>query len=637
MCERMQEGHPVSKFAFILHADVVGSTVLVQQDERIAHERIQAAFQRLVETITSYGGVAHEVRGDALVAEFEKASDAVCAALRFQQDNTSHNAGLSDPILVQLRIGIAMGEVVIENHTVTGAGVVLAQRLEQLAVSGGVVVQGAVHEAIPARLPFEYHSLGEQSLKGFDEPVAACSVSLPPEMQIPLPQTRSTTATSFLQRTTTRYAMLILAAIGILAGVVTWWQPWRSDAEPASIERMVQQLPDKPSIAVLPFDNISGDPEQEYFSDGISEDIITDLSRLSNLSVIARNSSFTYKGRSVKVQQIGEDLGVQYVLEGSVRKAGKRIRITAQLVDTSTGHHLWAQRYDREQADVFELQDDITEQIVSALSIHLSDEEKRNIGRVVTNSFEAYDLFLRAQGFANRYTREGGSQTIELYEQAIRLDPVFARAYGALAVVLARQILRGMSENPVEMSERALSLARKAESIDPKSPHVQWALGYVYMYKKEFDKAIESLQKAVSISPNFADGYGLLALINNNLGNADEAIQLIEKGIKLNPYYSWDYPYNLGRANYALGEYQKAVNYLEQALERNPAVTHPKFYLASSLIQLGRQDDAEWVITELAMGDAEYSISHLQNVLPIGNSDLLDRLLSDLRAAGLPE
>ena len=285
---------PLRKLAVLLHADVVNSTSLVKKNETIAHDRIQDTFHRFSKTISNYDGIAHEIRGDALVAEFSRASDAVSASIAFQTANTTHNEQLSGDIQPVLRIGIAMGEVVVADNTVTGEGIVLAQRLEQLAETGGVVVQGSVSETVPTRFPFEFDSLGEQMLKGFDQPIRAFAVQLKRGEQIPDSESSA-----------------VIPEFGT------------SDAH----ERPPLALPDKPSIAVLPFTNMSNEPEQDYFADGIAEDIITALSRLNWLFVIARNSSFAYKNRSVDIRQIAHDLGVRYVLEGSVRKGGDRVRI----------------------------------------------------------------------------------------------------------------------------------------------------------------------------------------------------------------------------------------------------------------------------------------------------------------------
>jgi len=628
---------PSHKLVVILHADVVGSTVLVQYDETLAHQRIQDSFRRFSETIEAYDGVTRELRGDALVAEFDHASDAVCAGIAFQADNAQINATLEDDVRPEVRIGISMGEVVIADNTVTGAGVVLAQRLEQLADPGGMCIQDAAYQSVPKRLPFEYESLGEQEVKGFEEPVRAYRVALKSGMSIPSPDLPSgTRETKSVWR---RVAGAVVVLLIVVGGGFAWWQPWKPEFEPASVERMAFPLPDKPSIAVLPFTNMSGDAEQEYFVDGITEDLITDLSKLSGLRVVARNSTFTYKGQSPDLREVGRDLNVRYVLEGSVRKASGKLRITAQLVDASNGYHLWAERYDRNLEDIFALQDEVTQKIVTALSVTLTGQEKEQLARAATNNFEAYELFLRGQRYFRSLTKDDNALAQEMYKRAIGLDPTFARAYGALAVTYGVDIRRGWSNHPAETLDRALELAQKAVALDGSSPQVQWALGYVYLFKKQYQQAIDALQLAVRLAPNYADGYGLLALINNQLGQseAEEAIRLIRKAMTLNPHYTFDYPYNLGRAYYTVGRYAEAVEALQEATERNEAALNPHLFLAASYVRLRQQDDAEWEIDQIDVLDPEYTISKYANTSRIRDKDQLNSLLNDLRRAGLPE
>ena len=326
----MTQSRRTGKLAVILHADIAGSTSLVQQDEHLAHERIQDTFLRFSGTIEKYQGHVRELRGDALLAEFERASDAVTAVLAFQAEQAEFVAQLNDNIQPAVRVGISLGEVIIADNTVTGAGVVLAQRIEQLAEPGGLCITGAVHEALPQRMPFEQDDLGERQVKGFDEQIKVYAVSLCPGASIPEPEALPQT------------------------------------------EAVALALPDKPSIAVLPFTNMSGDSEQEYFSDGITEDIITALSRISGLLVVARNSTMVYKGKTVDVRQVGKEQGVRYVLEGSVRKGGNRVRITAQLIDATTGHHQWADRYDRDLNDIFAVQDEVTRNVTLELQVQLT-------------------------------------------------------------------------------------------------------------------------------------------------------------------------------------------------------------------------------------------------------------------------
>jgi adenylate cyclase len=622
------------KLAVILHADVAASTRLVQQDEHVAHERIQDAFNRFSSVINQYSGHVLELRGDALLAEFDRPSDAVSATLSFQSNHSKFLSSLEGDLKPEIRVGIAMGEVVVADNTVTGAGVVLAQRVEQLANPGGLCISSAVQESLSKRLPVEFNNLGEQTLKGFDDPVKVFSVKLKSGEMVSPPQSRS--QPRLHQNFRKQYGLVIVVLI--IIGVSIYFDyKGEQQEDPTSMDKMSLPIPDKPSIAVLPFANNSIDPDQEYLSDGISGDIITDLSKLQGLTVIARNSSFNFRDKTTTVQEIGKNLGVNYILEGSVQKSGNRLRVTAQLVDAKTGHQLWAERFDHGLTDIFLLQDEITREIISALSIRLSVDEQKHLGGNVPTSFEAYDLFLRGQQVSVDFSEEAIAQAVELYRQAIRLDPNYAHAHGALAVARIRQFFIGFTDTPARMRDRALELARKAADMDPGSHQIQWSLGYIHMYRKEFDEALQAAESAVSLSPNYADGYALLALVKNNLGQADEVIPLIEKAMVLNPHYTWDYIYQLGRAYYALGEYEKSVSYLRQALERNESAGYPRLFLAASYVNLGQVDEAEWEITQAQMAHPEYTYSHLQKTAPIGNKKLLDRFFSDLRTAGLTE
>ena len=358
------------KLAVILHADVAGSTRLVQQDEHLAHERIQDSFRRLSDIIEKYRGRVLELRGDALLAEFDRPSDAVTAALAFQSDQAYYLSRLKDDLKPGVRIGIAMGEVVIADDTVTGAGVVLAQRVEQLSEAGSLCITAALHEALPKRMPFDLENLGEQVLKGFDDPVRVYRVDLSPGASIPPPQ-------AHIQRQNPSIPWKLITAVVVLllvvlAGIAYWSKALKLPEETASPDRMVTQLPDKTSIAVLPFINMSDDPAQEYFVDGMTEDLITDLAKIESLFVIARNTAFTYKGQSVVIPEVARELGVKYVLEGSVRRDVDRVRINAQLIDGTSGAHVWAERYDGSLADVFTLQDKVTGEIITQLQITLT-------------------------------------------------------------------------------------------------------------------------------------------------------------------------------------------------------------------------------------------------------------------------
>jgi adenylate cyclase len=626
---KLEERQP-RKLAVILHADVVGSTTLVQQDETLAHNRIQDVFHRFSATIKAYSGLTHELRGDALVAEFDRASDAISAALAFQAGNERFNSALEDDIRPQLRVGISLGEVVIADNTVTGEGVVLAQRLEQLADSGSVCIQGAVHEAAPGRLPYEYESLGEQELKGFTDPVRAFAVRVKPGEAIPAPELHEQSK----RLTTTTSAIALVIIVGV---ALAWWQPWKPGFEPASLDRMAFALPDKPSIAVLPFDNLSGDPEQEYFADGLTENVISTLSQLPSMFVIARNSTFVYKGQPVKVQQVAEDLGVRYVLEGSFQRSDKRIRVHAQLIDALTGHHLWAERFDRMWTDIFSLQDDITQSIVSALALKLTEEEKAKLARRYTDSVEAYDYFLRGQSSTFRFTDEDNRHARDLFTQAIALDPNFGRAYGGLAMTHAHDYRFGWTNEAVTSLDRALEYAQEGARVNPDLPQTQFVLGQIHAFRREHESALESARKTIALDRNFADGYALLGVSHTHMGRAQEAVAEIEKAMRLNPHPPAIYHLTLGRALYFLGRYDEAAPILERAVELNQSYLLSHLLLAAAYGQVGNEEGADWQQVEILGLDPDFTIGDWLSREIIVDQSYLERLTSGLRKAGLPE
>lgn len=637
------EDQPQRKLAAVLQVDMAGYSRLMGDDEAGTLARLKILQQDLLyPTVKAFHGRIVKLMGDGLLVEYPSVVEAVACAVTIQQRMAQHNRDVADSEKIQFRVGINLSDVIIDGDDIYGDGVNICARLEGLAPTGGICISGTVYDALGNKLPLDFKSLGEQKVKNIAQPVRVYSVQLAAGAELPKPGEQIHSAESLtnsarkLKLQKWLLAVFLLVFTAVLA-LLSWLQPWQQKESSLNSEGIVATSPNKPSIAVLPFSNMSGDSEQEYFSDGISEDIITKISQLKNLAVIARNSSFTYKGTNTKVQDIGKDLGVRYVLEGSVRKVDDRVRITAQLIDSHSGHQLWAEKFDRKLTDVFAVQDEITDRITTALSVKLSVDEQTQVAKNSTNNFEAYDLFLKGQRASATMAKEGLDNAIGLYREAIRLDPGFARAYGSLAVTMERQTHLGYTDSPVEASERALKLAQKAVSIDPSSPQAQWALAYVYMRKKQFDDAIAALEKAIEVAPNYADGYGLLALIYNNLGQAEDALRLIKKGMELNPYYTYDYPYNLGRAYYTLKDYAKAAQQLENAIERNEAIFLPRLYLAASYVQLGRQDEAEWQITELEVLIPGSTISHWEKIVVIADEDLRKRLFNDLRAAGMAE
>lgn len=535
---------PKRKLAVLLHADVVGSTALVQLNETVAHKRIQDTFRRFSEVISSHDGVTHEIRGDALVAEFARASDAVGASLAFQAANTAHNDNLPDEVRPVIRVGIAMGEVVIADNTITGEGIVLAQRLEQLAEPGGVCIQGAAYETVPKRLPFDFENLRERELKGFDEPVRVYTVR----------QSRLSTSGSEV---------------------------------PTRPETLAPDQPDRASIAVLAFTNMSGDPEQEFFCDGITEDIITELSRFPVLSVIARHSSFAFKGEKVDIKDVGEKLGVHYVVEGSVRRAGNRVRITAQLIETATGNHIWAERYDRELEDIFAVQDEVTRAIVATIAAQLGKTVSESAARKHPASIKSYEYFLQGNRHYYRFNPDDNVKAAELFEKAIEIDPQFARAYAGLANTYTTDYFLGWQrrENALQNAREAAQKALNLDSNDALARLVQaWAL----IGHGRWEEAELELDRVLSLKPGDADVLAEAGLTAKNVGRVEDGIALLEEAIRLNPLFPESYRRWLGLSYYRAKRYQDAAT----ALRAAPLDGWAYGCLAASLAHLGEREQA---------------------------------------------
>ena len=589
----MAKDRLTGKLAVILHADVAGSTALIHQDERLAHERIRDAFQRFRRNIEKYHGLVLELRGDALLAEFERASDAVASTLAFQADQANFNSRLSDDLRPLVRVGIAFGEVISADNTVTGAGVVLAQRVEQLADAGGVCITAALHEAIPRRMPFDLEDLGDQLLKGFDDPVHVYRVELRPGESIPSPVKAAKRGFS-KTRDQLKVAIAVFVVV-VVAGIVYWLLPPEVLEEPASVERMAFPLPDKPSIAVLPFINMSGDAEQEYFVDGITEDLITDLSKLAGLFVIARNSSFTYKGKSVKVGQIAKELGVHYVLEGSVRRAGNQVRINAKLVEATSGGHLWAERYDGSLQDIFALQDQVTRQIVAALKVSLSGEEEAQWEAHETDSVEAHDAFLQGWSHYKLGTPRDLARGIPYLEEAIRLDPDYSRAHAALSSIYWDAYVSDWAFDLGMPSFTAEKLANEhlQQALKTPNPLAHSQQAQVYLSLGFPEQAVQEAQQAVDLDGNDAIAHATLAKALVLLDRAQEGGDVIRRAMRLDPHHPPGFLTILGAAIFGQEQFQSAVKILERAVNRNPEDETPLIYLASCYGHLGRMREAE--------------------------------------------
>ena len=626
----MPGGRRSDRLAVILHADVAGSTALVQQNEQLAHERIQSTFQRFGATISKYHGYVRELRGDALLAEFERASDAVTAALAFQTEQLQYDAQLDDSIKPRVRVGIAMGEVIVADDTITGAGVVLAQRIEQLTEPGGVGIQGAAYETIPGRFPFDYQNLGEHGVKGFDNPVKLFSASLKRDTDIPLPSPHA--------RSAGKTALAVATVAVILIGTaLIWTEPWRTREQPGSADPMADVLSEKASIVVLPFDNLSDDAAQEYFAHGITEDITTDLSRISDLFVISRNSAFTYKDKAVDPKQVSRELGVKFVLEGSVRRMGELLRINVQLIDGNSGGHLWANRYDGVADEVFEFQDSVIKSVVSSLSLKLDADRYNRFAQSETTDSEAYDAFLRGWAHFVRRTPADYAEAATQFKRAVSLDPEYSRAYAALAATYWEGWERwwykqlGFDEwnGPREEAEKYLEIAlRKPTAI------AHQVASEVRRHQDRHADMVREAKAAVEFDPNDPNSYIGLSLALLLDGNAEGALEAADRAMILDPQNPAYYFYLKGMANFSLERYEQAAEYLERALERNPANFSANNFLIPTYAHLGRIDVAR---ERLAKHPLPLSVDWIEYYYRYKHPEDWARLADGLRLAGVPD
>ena len=433
---------------------------------------------------------------------------------------------------------------------------------------------------------------------------------------------------------------LIIAVVAVAGAVAVWnfyLRPSPPQFEPASIEKMALPLPDKPSIAVLPFEYIGGDPKYEYIADGMTEDIITSLSKISNLFVIARNSVFTYKGKPVKVQQVSEELGVRYVLEGSVQKAGDRVRITTQLVDATKGHHLWAERYDRELKDIFALQEEIAQKIVSALEIKLTEGEEERAWRKYTDNPEAYDYFLRGIQYMYIYKKEANARARQMFERAVELDPEFAPGYAWIGCSHLYDVWYQWSKSPAQSYQLAFEMAQKALAMDDSVAYAYNVMGWFHLMKRQHEKAIVQMERAISLDPNLAKAHADLGMFLFFSGRPEEAILPLKRGMRLDPMYPPNYPTSLGIAYEMTGRYDEAIAEMKKALHRNPDFKLAHLRLAVTYGIMGKEAEARAEAAEVRRIDPKFSVEYWAKMIPYKNKEETARVIYGLRKAGLME
>ena len=620
------------KLTSILSADAVGYSRLMAEDDTSTVKTLANYRNVIASLIKQHRGRVVDSPGDNVLAEFSSVVDAVQCAVAVQNEIQTRNAELPDNRKMEFRIGINIGDVINEEDRIYGDGVNIAARLEAMADPGGICVSKTAFDQIETKLPLGYEYLGEQSVKNIPRPVGAYRVLMKPDAAGKVIGEKR-----FLGRFSRKTAMAAIIVLLMVAGGLISWNIYLQQSkkvEPASVEKTVLPLPDKPSIAVLPFDNLSGDPKQDYFSDGITEDLIVDLSKISGLFVIARNSVFIYKGKPVKIADVGRELGVRYVIEGSVRKAGNKIRITAQLVDASTEGHLWAQRYDRDLKDIFSLQDDVTQRIVAALAVKVTEDEQKRLLHRYTDNMEAYDYYLRGLEYFGQLTKETNILARQMLQRAIDLDPQFAAAYAHLGLIQSQEWTQGWSQHPQPL-EHAFELAQKAIALDEKLPLGYAIMGEVYLHKNKHEKAIAAQQKAIALSPNDADGIAGLGGILTWAGRPEETIELAKKAMRLNPMYPTEYLWNLGHAYYLLGRIEEAVETLNRARDRSPEYIPVIGYLAASYTELGQMGEARTQAEHFNRLNPLKSIEDWRHRLPYKDKKFTDRFFSSCLKAGI--
>ncbi len=622
------------KLAAILYADVAGYSRLTGEDEDATHRRLSAYLDQITLTIERYGGRVMHYAGDAVLAMFEAVVDALSCAAQLQLDLKARNEELPDERKVQFRIGVNLGDVIEDRGDIYGDGVNVAARLESLAEPGGICISESVHTAVGSKLPFDYEYMGEQAVKNIVKPVKAYHARLKPDAVLPTPTARPKT------RRPMHHVMAATAAAVVLvigAGVIAWWQPWQTREAPASLEHMAFPLPEQPSIAVLPFDNLSGDPAQDAIADGFTESLITTLAQMPELFVIARNSTFTYKGKPVKVKQVAEELGVRYVLEGSIQRERDTLRITAQLIDALKGHHLWADSYDRDVNAIFAVQDEITREIFTALQVKLTAGEHGRMWQQGTDNFEAYLTWLQGWKHFRRSTKDDMQLARKLILKAIDMDPDWAMPYTTVTWTHWKDIFRGWSDARDESLRLAEEFAQKALALNDTYPGVYAALGAVAGIKGDLDQAIAYQEKAVALGPNISVYQAILADNLNLAGRAEEAVALLKKAMRLEPTYQPWYIGSLGDAYTSAGKYEEAVEAYKQFLKRRPESGWGYAGLIVNHMWLDRRNEARSYASKLLESKPKFTLSSYKKRLKYKDAAYVERLVNTLRKAGLPD
>jgi len=622
------------KLTAILSADVAGYSRLMGEDEAATVRALETYRRVISDLIQQHRGRVVDSPGDNILAEFASVVDAVQCAVAVQKEIQARNLELPETRRMQFRIGINLGDVIEEGDRLYGDGVNIAARLESLAEPGGICVSKTAFDHIETKLPLGYEYLGEQTVKNIAKPVCAYKVQMDPRVTVKAKAKVKPKEGARRRPMIIGLVVVLLMAVGAAALWQFGFTPVSPPVEKASQQQMAFPLPDKPSIAVMPFLNMTGEKNQDSFCDGLSESLIMALSKVPYLFVIARDSTFRYKGKGVKTKQVSEELGVQYVLEGSVQKAGDRVRVTAQLIEALTGHHLWSERYDRSLKDIFDLQDEITMKILTELRVKITGDETAHIQAKGTNNLQAYLKVLEAVGYGSQMNKEANAAAQRLLREAVRLDPNYAMAHSYLSAMLGQQVWFGASESPQETLSNAMKEAQRALELDNSSAEAQGAVGQVFLLLGQHDKAIESAERAVRLDPNSARAIVFLVLSLNFSFRSEEAIPLIKQGIRLNPFYPLLYS-QLGIAYRETGRYEEGIAAFKKALQLAPNYLLANLMLAILYSYAGREDEARAAAAEVMRINPNFSLIKYAKETPWKEGPRRDRIMDALRKAGL--